>query len=533
MSIPCGAWVDSTIEITCETYCRVLNIAKYRAIQQSTEKRLHGNSLTFGGSGHVNGYSDIGSGKLGILDENGELNDVSPSQSRRQSCSLPLGQHCSSKEVRISNENGDEDTRGVLSSVGSCKRSRHNLSSSSILNHQLNSCESKSSIVTQQSHRSRNGSVNRGGNDIPLNSNKTITETTRHQVRFQHSLKEQTVQNEKIVFVASKRAPVALFSYIPFSRKSNSTINSQIKQDLINKRRHTGARQLSTIADGSDPYESICIVGYEKPMDGQEVSYSNLLSPTIKLIHGKKAKIHAAEHNFVNRCISYDSAVAYPGKQSIGNNHYHLLHQITAPSVLNDSESNLLRDKHQYHGYPTTLLKYNPDILDDPELITGKHSTLLDFPSYLTSIINYVKPSDLKKELNEKFRERFPYIQLTLSKMRSLKRDMCKIAKHEGNIDYLTVAQAYVYFEKLILKLLINKQNRKLCAGACLLLSAKLNDVKGVELKKLIEKIENTFRVDRKDLFSIEFTVLVALEFGLHLPINETLSHYQRLMFET
>uniref|UniRef100_A0A8D0HH53 Cdk5 and Abl enzyme substrate 1 n=1 Tax=Sphenodon punctatus TaxID=8508 RepID=A0A8D0HH53_SPHPU len=160
-------------------------------------------------------------------------------------------------------------------------------------------------------------------------------------------------------------------------------------------------------------------------------------------------------------------------------------------------------------------IEYDPNLLDDPQWPCGKHKRVLIFPSYMTTVIDYVKPSDLKKDMNETFKEKFPHIKLTLSKIRRYKAQY---------------AAAHAYILKLALKGKLNKQNRKLCAGACVLLAAKIgSDLKKHEVKHLID-LKEKFRLNRRELIAFEFPVLVALEFALHLPEHEVMPHYRRLI---
>ncbi len=105
----------------------------------------------------------------------------------------------------------------------------------------------------------------------------------------------------------------------------------------------------------------------------------------------------------------------------------------------------------------------------------------------------------------------------------------------ETSLDLSIVAQAYIFFEKLILRGLINKSNRKHLAAAALLLAAKLNDTAKKEMARLIDATTSKFRFDsRREAIAYEFPVLVALEFNLVVRHeHEFTLHYERCLSES
>ncbi|XP_040488592.1 CDK5 and ABL1 enzyme substrate 1 isoform X1 [Ursus americanus] len=330
--------------------------------------------------------------------------------------------------------------------------------------------------------------------NAPLRRCRTLSGSPRpknfKKIHFIKNMRQHDTRNGRIVLISGRRSFCSIFSVLPYR---DSAQVGDLKLD--GGKQSTGAVSLKEI---------IGLEGVELGADGKTVSYTQFLLPT-NAFGARRNTIDSTSsfsqfRNLSHRSLSIGRASSTQGSLDTG-------------SDLGD------------------FMDYDPNLLDDPQWPCGKHKRVLIFPSYMTTVIDYVKPSDLKKDMNETFKEKFPHIKLTLSKIRSLKREMRKLAQEDCGFEEPTVAMAFVYFEKLALKGKLNKQNRKLCAGACVLLAAKIgSDLKKHEVKHLIDKLEEKFRLNRRELIAFEFPVLVALEFALHLPEHEVMPHYRRLV---
>ncbi|XP_072008177.1 CDK5 and ABL1 enzyme substrate 1 isoform X1 [Engystomops pustulosus] len=331
--------------------------------------------------------------------------------------------------------------------------------------------------------------------NAPLRRCRTLSGSPRpknfKKVHFIKNMRQHDTRSGRIVLI-SGRSFCSIFSVLPYR---DCTHFGDLKLEGTRQRHSSGGMNTREMILGLE--------GVELGADGKTVSYTQFLYPT---------------NAFGARRNTIDSTCSFSQFRNASRN-------------LTLGRANSIQGSIDTGSEIGDFTEYDPNLLDDPQWPCGKHKRVLIFPSYMTTVIEYVKPSDLKKDMNETFKEKFPHIKLTLSKIRSLKRDIRKLAQDDCGYEEPTVAMAFVYFEKLALKGKLNKQNRKLCAGACILLAAKIgSDLRKHEVKHLIDKLEEKFRVNRRELMAFEFPVLVALEFALHLPENEVMPHYRRLV---
>ncbi|CAB1329915.1 unnamed protein product [Coregonus sp. 'balchen'] len=281
------------------------------------------------------------------------------------------------------------------------------------------------------------------------------------KVHFIKNMRQYDTRGSRIMMICAKRSLCAAFSVLPYGESIH-------------------LRQQLSSGVASDLFPGLEGLRVELGAYGKTVSYAQFLFPTNALVRPKSSG--ALEPSTTQTPLS-----CYRGN---GQKNY------TIPSRLN---STIGQDQNI-----EDLADYDPYLLSDPQWPCGRHKRVLIFSSYVTTVIEYVKPSDLKKDMNETFKEKFPHIKLTLSKIRSLKWEIRAVGE-ECSLQPVTVAMAFVYFEKLVMQGRLNKQNRKL-------------------------KLEERFRINRRELIPLEFPVLVALEMGLYLPDSKVMPHYRRLV---
>ncbi|XP_042155885.1 CDK5 and ABL1 enzyme substrate 2-like [Oncorhynchus tshawytscha] len=312
------------------------------------------------------------------------------------------------------------------------------------------------------------------------------------KVHFIKNMRQYDTRGSRIVLICAKRSLCAAFSVLPYGESFH------ISDSKLDRGRHSSGN-ISTSLEMMPGLE-----GFELEPYGKTVSYAQFLYPTNALVRQKTPSV--------------DITLQVP------------LNQVTRNSNPRNYTPTRLNCNVGLDLGVDEASDYDPNLLSDPQWPCGKHKRVLIFASYMTTVIEYVKPSDLKKDMNETFKEKFPQVKLTLSKIRSLKREMRTVGDDCG-LQAVTVAMAFVYFEKLVLQGRLNKHNRKLVSGACVLLAAKISsDLKKQDVTQLIDKLEERFRISRRELIPFEFTILVALEMALYLPERAIMPHYRRLV---
>ncbi|CAO3598140.1 unnamed protein product [Absidia cylindrospora] len=168
---------------------------------------------------------------------------------------------------------------------------------------------------------------------------------------------------------------------------------------------------------------------------------------------------------------------------------------------------------------------YDPFFLDNEA-----YSYIGNMSSSYNSSSQNLRPADARKEMNELFRLEHPDIpsEITLSKIRSIKSHLLEIGK-AVDLEVSTLAHAYVYFEKLVIKHVVTKKNRKLIAACCLFLAFKINEAKGAQCHALLEAIDDELDEDTEDIHEHEFAVFADLQFNLCIPRREFMPHFEQI----
>ena len=170
--------------------------------------------------------------------------------------------------------------------------------------------------------------------------------------------------------------------------------------------------------------------------------------------------------------------------------------------------------------------EYDAHWLEDGVSAVNPNRTEIALPGTLISFLEFENPESYNKDTNERFKEKWPEVEITLSKMKSIKKELHKVSV-SLRLPVLVLCYCYCYFETLAHRRHITKTNRKLAAGACLLIACKFLNC---STPTVLSELTDVLRVSGADVLAQEMRVLAALKFSLSYSVEAVVAHYQRIM---
>nr|CCC95717.1 unnamed protein product [Trypanosoma congolense IL3000] len=195
---------------------------------------------------------------------------------------------------------------------------------------------------------------------------------------------------------------------------------------------------------------------------------------------------------------------------------------------------------HNDHRHDAVF--YDAFFLDKGNITGGeRRKKLIVLDSYRASVISFVDKKVLKKDINSDFYVQHPELEIReikLTHMRAIRADLLNIVLEEASpIELATVAYANWYFERLIVRGMVGKRNRRLVLAVALLLAIKFVETGDVHRKihylKARIRHDDAFRgVSWQKVQQWEFCAYVGLEFTLLPPRGSRVveTHMDRLL---
>ncbi|ORM40899.1 uncharacterized protein BXIN_1777 [Babesia sp. Xinjiang] len=133
-------------------------------------------------------------------------------------------------------------------------------------------------------------------------------------------------------------------------------------------------------------------------------------------------------------------------------------------------------------------------------------------------------------ELNARFRAANEWLHpsLSLTKLSRIKLTLFMAPRSVPHLDPSTVFSAWILFERLVIKGVVTKQNRKLYAATCLILAYKFNqDGEHVVVNDILGYLCRDRTITPRAIFAVEMRVFRQLEFSLKQSYSGMRGHVQ------